>query len=357
MVAFYVFYVAFVVVWHCWLGRRRLRREKEAAARGHSVPPDDELEIEEEYRDDPDDAPSRSSFSRGVAREDWSALERGGETYQDILSNEEDDEAARNRWMSELNSTIRLTIPPARSRQNTLTPVRPSLGGALEFQAVLKSLQKSRNIQTYPLNIRQYSDDPTYTTAQVQDNMSPVSDPAARPPHQVAVRENRSPTVERLDTLDVPPARTRAVSANDGAGLQIDEQIRRPSQDRNREQHELIDFSSRDIQARGHRSIRLQVPQDAQLRPLSSTTPPGSQQRRLLNAAVSGTESRDVLAQRSPASLPRQNSLELPNRTADSHSPRTIPHAKQLSRISIRARQISPSSTPGTSPFLSLIHI
>ena len=351
MVAFYIFYVAFVVVWHWWLGRRRRQREKEAAVRGHFVPPGDELEIEEEYRDDPDDAPSRPPFSRGVSREDWSALERGGETYQDILPNEDEEEEARDRWMSELNSNMRLTRPPARARGNTLTPVRPSLVGALEFQAVLKSLQKSRNIQTYPMNTRRYSDDPTYTTAQIQDNMSSVSDPASRPPYQVTVHEDRSPTVERPNTLDVPKtalARVRAVSANDAAGLRLDPEIRRLSQDRNRQQEDLIDFSSRDTQAQSQSNDTLQVPQDNQLRPPSQ----GSAQRPSINTAPSGTESRDFLAPPSATtSLPRQDSLEFPDNTAESRSPREVPHAKELPRISIPSRQRSPSSTPATSPF------
>ena len=209
MVAFYVFYVAFVVAWHWWLGRRRRRREKEAAARGHYVAtPGDELEVEEEeYRDDPEEMGSRPGLSRGVSREDWSALERGGDGhFADQGGDEDEEEEARDRWMSELNSNMRLTRPPARSRKNTLTPVRPSLVGALEFQAVLKSLQKSRNIQTYPLNARRYSDDPTYTTAQQQDQLSTISDPAARPPYELAVNEGGgSPELQRRPgALEVP---------------------------------------------------------------------------------------------------------------------------------------------------------
>lgn len=362
MVAFYVFYVAFVVVWHWWLGRKRARREKEAAARGHFIPPNDELEAEEEYRDDPDEAPSRPTFSRGLSREDWSALERGGETYQEVAPDEDDEEEARDRWMSELNSNMRLTRPPARSRKNTMTPVRPSLVGALEFQAVLKSLQKSRNIQTYPMNTRRYSDDPTYTTAQMQDNMSSISDPAARPPYQVAVHEDRSPTVERPDALDVPksaPARTRAVSANDAAGLQLDPEIRRTSEDRQRHQGDVIDFSARDsqaqAQAQAQSSASLQVPQDRKLRPPPPDPAPAQssvrQQPPSLDTSVSTTESRDFLAPPSAGTLPRQDSLEYSSGASDLHSPRAVPHAKELPKISIPSRHRSPSSTPGTSPF------
>ena len=100
MVLFYCFYVAFVVFWHWWLGRRRRRREKEAAARGHFAAPGEELEIEEEeYHDDPDEAGTRPTYSRGVSREDWSALERGGDgTYTDREPDEDEEEEARDRW-------------------------------------------------------------------------------------------------------------------------------------------------------------------------------------------------------------------------------------------------------------------
>ncbi|KAI7517755.1 hypothetical protein KC317_g23047, partial [Hortaea werneckii] len=119
MVGFYIFYVGFVVAWHWWIGRRRRRREKEAAARGHFVGPGDEYEVEEEYRDDPEEAEeqARPGIVRGVSREDWSALERGG--YTDREGDEDEEEEARDRWMSELSGNMRLTRPAARSRKST----------------------------------------------------------------------------------------------------------------------------------------------------------------------------------------------------------------------------------------------
>ncbi|TKA71129.1 hypothetical protein B0A55_08210, partial [Friedmanniomyces simplex] len=227
MVAFYVVYVAFVVAWHWWIGRRRRRREKEAAARGHYLPPGDELDADGEYHDDPEEAEeaARPHMVRGMSVEDWSALEGGGGTPYVDGADEDDEEEARDRWMSELNSNMRLTRPRVRSRKNTISSVRPSLVGALEFQAVLKGLQKSRNIQTIPLHARRYSDDPSFTTAQQQDHLSSISDPASRPTFQITVDNNGSPAIERPPLLDVPvsaPARTRAVSANDATSLRID---------------------------------------------------------------------------------------------------------------------------------------
>jgi sodium/potassium/calcium exchanger 6 len=225
MVLFYVFYVAFVVVWHWWMGVRRRRRERNAAARGHFlVPGSEEIEAEENYHDgDDEESTTHPSFSRGPSVDDFSVLEGGGtptivEPYED-----EDDDEARDRWLGELKSNMRLTRPGPGSRRNTLTPIRPSLVGALEFQAVLKSLQKSRSHQTIPMHSRRYSDDPTFTTAQQQEEMSGESDPASRPPFH-PTDEGTSPALERpsLDIFKNKSGRTRAVSANDAAHLRVD---------------------------------------------------------------------------------------------------------------------------------------
>ncbi|EMC91441.1 hypothetical protein BAUCODRAFT_39617 [Baudoinia panamericana UAMH 10762] len=245
MVVYYIFYVVVVVAWHWWIGRRRRRREKDMAARGHFV--NEEMDIEQEYHDDPDEVAEgthrRPSMIRGVSMEDWSALENGGTPYADGPQDEDDEEEARDRWMSELSSNMRLTRPTVRSRKNTINSVRPSLVGALEFQAVLKSLQKSRNIQTIPLDARRYSDDPSFTTAQQQDQMSSVSDPASRPPFSITVNDSGEPETQKAH-LDVPksaPARTRAVSTNDIGSLRLDPDFARAAA--TPPQHSLIDIS------------------------------------------------------------------------------------------------------------------
>ncbi|KAK5123907.1 hypothetical protein LTR85_002103 [Meristemomyces frigidus] len=369
MVIFYVFYVTFVVVWHWWIGRRRKRREKEAAARGHFMAPGDELDLEEEYHDDPEEAEesARPSASRGVSREDWSALERGG-SYNDG-NNEEDEEEARDRWMSELSSNMRLTRPVARSRKNTLSSVRPSLVGALEFQAVLHSLQKSRNIQTIPLNARRYSDDPSFTTAQQQDQMSSISDPAARPPFQVIV-DDGSPKVERLNlnlSLDVPksaPARTRAVSANDASTLRIDPDLRRPNlTSANDDLVNVSDFGAHnqqrpsllDIPGQGHgHSSQPQSP-SLEFSPAS----PMPDAPLYVDTSVEGGQSPDHLAlpsarggvfrQASDHFAPR--SLRRAGTDSPLDSPRTVPNARQLPKIVIPPDERSRNSSPSHSPF------
>ncbi len=220
MVGFYIFYVVFVVVWHWWLGQQRRRRQKVAAARGHYVVPgSEEVEFAEEYRDDDEDGAAGGgmrSTSRRVSVEDFSALERGGDEPPAEMDLDEEDQT-RERWMGELSSNMRLSRPKLGHRRTTQNPIRPSLVGALEFRAVLSSLQKSRNIQTMPMNLRRYSDDPTYTSAQQQDLMSSASDPAARPPYDLPHSEDASPSLTRpnADVRAAGGSRLRAVSAND----------------------------------------------------------------------------------------------------------------------------------------------
>lgn len=376
MVCFYVFYVAFVVAWHWWIGRRRRSREKEAAARGHYVGPADEYDLEEEYHDDPEEAEeqARPNVARGVSREDWSALERGGYTDD---GDEDDEEEARDRWMSELSSNMRLTKSVVRSRKNTLSTVRPSLVGALEFQAVLHSLQKSRNMQTIPMSSRRYSDDPSFTTVQQQDTMSTISDPAARPPFNLKI-EDDAPTVE-THKLEVPrsaPARTRAVSANDASSLRIDPDLRRsnipPPPEVQNDSNNLIDISdfgsqrqSRPQNRRPYSRSLLEVPsQDS-----APQSPGGTQQTstgqtpappRIVTLDVDDSSSPDYLtAQPARPSVFKQSSdsfapksLSRQGTGSPKDSPTAVPRIRQLPKIEIgREERRSQKSTPTTSPF------
>jgi sodium/potassium/calcium exchanger 6 len=231
MVGFYVFYVCFVMVWHWWLGRRKARKLRAAAMRSHYVVPGgEEEEIPQEYHDE-DDAPAsagRPSLLRGVSADDFAALERDGP--RDSLEADENEEM-RERWLGELNDNMRVARPQVGRRRNTHTPIRPSLVGALEFRAVLSSLQKSRNIQTIPINLRRYSDDPTYTTAQQQGLLSTTSDPAPRPPYDVEQGPSEQTPLVTRPTLDVQrhlPHRMRAVSANDVGNARLDPDTLRP---------------------------------------------------------------------------------------------------------------------------------
>lgn len=217
MVTFYVFYVFVVVGWHWYLTRRRNKRDRETAARGHyTVAETDEIEGEEEYHDEDEPTP-RKTGSRPVSIQDFDALERASyleeAEYEDL-----DDEQTRDKWMGELSNNMRVTKPPARQRNAVFTPIRPSLVGALEFRAVLSSLQKSRNISTPPpISMRRYSDAPYYTTAQQQENTDDDTDvEGAQGAYETSLREQS--ILSRHSTLS---NRGRAVSANDASTLRL----------------------------------------------------------------------------------------------------------------------------------------
>ncbi|KAB8336641.1 hypothetical protein FH972_020952 [Carpinus fangiana] len=221
MVAFYIFYVTIVVVWHWYLGRRRRRREAAAAARGHyTISGEDEIDTEEQYHDDPDDAEIRSfnPQSRVVSTEDMHDLERanteaGRESLDDL-----DEQSERNRWMGDLSANMRVTRPPGRTRSSTMNPIRPSLVGALEFQSVLATLQKSRNIQHVPINLRRYSDDLSMTTAQQKKAYSTTSDPEVSSNYDAPVSQTAGPDLDASNFS----GRARAVSTGDAMALGID---------------------------------------------------------------------------------------------------------------------------------------
>ncbi|OOF93676.1 hypothetical protein ASPCADRAFT_172524 [Aspergillus carbonarius ITEM 5010] len=209
MVALYCFYVVLVVTWHWYLTRQRRVYERTIAARSHfHIPDNQELDIEEEEDDDPGVASEATSLLRG---EDFDALERSGvPAWQE---GEEDDET-RNRYLAGIRDNMHIYRPSTR-RRNTLNPIRPSLVGALEFQSVLSSLQKLRNIHHHePIDLgRCLDDERSRSHSQQSDNASVVSHPCA----------GRASAGDRLSpNRAILSVRTRAVSANAAADLKLD---------------------------------------------------------------------------------------------------------------------------------------
>ncbi|KAH8657419.1 Sodium/calcium exchanger protein-domain-containing protein [Tricladium varicosporioides] len=214
MIGFYVFYVVIVVVWHWYLSRRRVRRERDAVARGHYLAmANEEIEVSEENADD-EDAPT----GRGRYRdsEDFDALE-GGSTpgYASLSQLGEDSDEDGDEGMhlaAEMTSSMRV-MRPTGSRRNTITPIRPSLVGALEFRSVLSSLQKARGSHARPIHLRRYSDDPSGANSLARHSL-PI--PASEPYSDAA----SSIVVTQPDDIERPPSagpttRIRAVSMND----------------------------------------------------------------------------------------------------------------------------------------------
>ena len=207
MVGLYVFYVITVVTWHWYRIRRRRIYERNVAARTHfHIPENQELDIDEAPVDDePDVAESRSLLH---ATEDFDELERADSWKED----EEDDET-RNRYLAGIRDNMHVSRPVGVRRRNTLNPIRPSLVGALEFQSVLSSLRKSRNIHQHD-NLLNYSDEPDALPSYQLDNRSVASFPNAG--------RSSSQHLSPLTAAWATSTRGRAVSANDAAALQFD---------------------------------------------------------------------------------------------------------------------------------------
>lgn len=211
MVALYFFYVVLVVTWHWYIVRRRRVRERNMAARSHfHIPDNQELDIEEVEEDDPGVASESTNLLRGATVEDFDALENA---EVPVWKDADEDDDARNRHLAEIRDNMRI-YRPTMNRRNTLNPIRPSLVGALEFQSVLSSLQRSRSHnRNHSINLGRYSD----ASGGVQghraepDNMSIASHP----------QSSRS-RANNLLSADYGTNRTRAVSANDAMGLRLD---------------------------------------------------------------------------------------------------------------------------------------
>jgi sodium/potassium/calcium exchanger 6 len=378
MVIYYFFYVSFVVAWHWWIGRRRRARERQAAARGHYLPPGDEMDLEEEYRDDPESNDSgtiRPNMSRGASREDFAALEQGLTTPNDDEPNEDEEEAARDRWISELNSNMRLSRPQVRSRRNTIGPVRPSLVGALEFQAVLSSLQRSRNIQTIPLDTR-YSDIPELDLLDQTDDSAFPDTSGRAPPPQLIIDTSAAPDIEN-SSLALPksaPARGRAVSAGDASSRRQSPNILLPERRVDGGDWNRTEFAG----VGGTNLPRLEIPgpgrHSAPHTPsfeVSAPTPTfpilevpeeeeedgkQSDHLRVADAEATFRKHSDHFHARSRSNtglsvMSGRSGYSGYSTESDRHSPRLVPQARHLPKIDIPRERRSRDSTPSASPF------
>ncbi|KAB8256497.1 Sodium/calcium exchanger protein-domain-containing protein [Aspergillus pseudonomiae] len=215
MVTLYCFYVVLVVTWHWYFVRRRRVYERDIAARSHfHIPENQELEIEEAEDDDPGVISESTSLLHGVSVQDFDALERGGEApWKDG-----DDDETRNRYLAEIRENMHV-YRPSEHRRNTLNPIRPSLVGALEFQSVVSSLQRSRSThQNVPITLQRYTDgyDRAHVALPERDNISVASHPWVSRP---SAASHLSPNSGTSST------RTRAVSADDATGLKLDTSV------------------------------------------------------------------------------------------------------------------------------------
>ncbi|RMD43923.1 hypothetical protein DV735_g1192, partial [Chaetothyriales sp. CBS 134920] len=216
MVAFYLFYVSFVVTWH-WLvtKRRRLRLAENSARLQQHIPDQQELEVPE-IDDDDEGRPAneRSSLLRSVSSSSFpTLLEPPTAAWQ---MNEIEDDETRDRYLAELQSNMR--VRPSRNRRNSVAPIRPSLIGALEFRSVLSSLEKRSTGAV--LNMGRVSEHPPYSF----DHFPPANNP----PHPGRQSSGDHLLVHR----ELSPGhvgRNRAVSADDAQLLEAIHNLNRPS--------------------------------------------------------------------------------------------------------------------------------
>ncbi|KAK3310076.1 Sodium/calcium exchanger protein-domain-containing protein [Chaetomium strumarium] len=196
MIGFYLFYVVVVVGWHWLTVRRRKQRQRDVASRTHfhGVSPRGADELEP-YRDEPDEdeAAPVGGRSRGASEPgDISMLERGPRIEVDGVPSAGPDEEEEQREVhvaAEMASSMRVNRPRWGRSNTTITPIRPSLLGALEFRSVLSSLQKERNMHLGPLHGRSYS-------VQHSANSTP-DDPRGRPRTKTMPSEVRPGPTER----------------------------------------------------------------------------------------------------------------------------------------------------------------
>ena len=166
MIAFYIFYVIVVVSWHACTKRRSARKAKEAAARAHfyrttSERADEELEP---YRDEPDDEDRSVSAGPIAIAADIAMLERAPLIEVGTPDQGQNDDSDRSQHIAaEVASSMRVNRPRGRRSTTTITPIRPSLVGALEFRSILASLQREGNVPMRPILTRGHSTQSTRT--------------------------------------------------------------------------------------------------------------------------------------------------------------------------------------------------
>ncbi|KAL1883156.1 hypothetical protein VTK73DRAFT_9523 [Phialemonium thermophilum] len=153
MISYYFFYVFVVVGWHWLSARKKRKRVAETVSRGHfygtSGHGADELEP---YRDDDDDDDDTAPMGRrqdAIDTADISALERASlleSNHHATQARGDDEDTGVMHVAAEMASSMRITRPRWGRSNSTITPIRPSLVGALEFRSVISSLQRARNM-------------------------------------------------------------------------------------------------------------------------------------------------------------------------------------------------------------------
>ena len=322
MVAFYVFYVVFVVVWHWYMQRQRRKHLAEFAARlHHHIPDQQELEVPQ-IEVDEESAPAGESSPLLRAESGTSfptLLTPGTPAWMDPGDDYDDDDEARDRALAELQSNMRVGRTNGRGRRSTITPIRPSLLGAIEFRSVMNALEKRSTTSGQAIGLRRYSDDG------LQGGTPPANFSISQPQLALTGPEEHVATVNA--------GRGRAVSANDAAGLRIDSDVQ--SLSRGTPDTAIFSPSARPSGSARQRQNQFERPGADYLAPAYSSNlllSPSSVSTSSDAPSASYFERNGMLAPQPPA----KNTFQGPRYTDAGHE-----HTE------------SPSMSPGVSPVLS----
>ncbi|KAH8815344.1 Sodium/calcium exchanger protein-domain-containing protein [Xylogone sp. PMI_703] len=218
MIGFYLFYVTILVVWHWYFNRRKHNRGADEGARGQYVEiPSDEFEV----GGDIDQHEIREGRSRVPV--DLPALERnaspGLRVPESHRGDDEDDDEAGVHLAAEMANSMRVARPRG-IRRNTITPIRPSLVGALEFRSVLASLQKSQDGQNRYALVRRHSVDPPGQSPPSENGPKPgfSSSVLASPPENTG-DQNNTISRGRAVSMGNTPNRQKHLSVSNVANI------------------------------------------------------------------------------------------------------------------------------------------
>ncbi|KAK6362802.1 hypothetical protein TWF730_000257 [Orbilia blumenaviensis] len=216
MVGLYASYVVFVVGWHWYTKRQKRRRIIEIRTRGHYT----DVAEEEELEDEEDASMGVQRGPQLTLNTDFSALERNDEETNEDGESEED--RIEREEFAELNSNMRLGRPSIARHVTPVTPIRPSLIGALEFRSVLQSLNQDKNLPGRPIYLRSYSEESQEPSSAIE----PVIPRARHSRHHSTIdtsefeaRSRAQPGASHLAPPTPTGGRARAVSVNDASQI------------------------------------------------------------------------------------------------------------------------------------------
>jgi sodium/potassium/calcium exchanger 6 len=233
-------------------------------------------------------------------------------------------------------------------------------------------LQKSRNIQTIPLDTRRYSDNPDVDLLGLEDDPNTPDLTGRQAPPILTIDTSAAPDVDG-STLLLPksaPARGRAVSAGGSPSRQLSPNLQRP-QDQSDWHHTEhagvtgLQLPRLEIPDPGRHS----APQTPSLQ-VSAPTPTfpiielpeeddegnPSNHLRVADAEAAFRKQSDFFPTRARSNTnlsahSARSGVSGYSTESDSHSPRAVPQARHLPKIDIPRERRSRESTPSTSPF------